>query len=446
MATSLEVSAITGVIVSQNDSQQISALLETLEGLNPSVVISALKDPTKGGIFTDLSKYVPQSYNKAWNKLALNQCKVIIEIYQKLTVAQKSKLLQLNDPLRTESCTKNDKVRLLELRVLPAAQQFWSIVLGSQLTRQMIDQLNSSVSPEADNASNAWIQLVNIYNNRVQLPTNLFQPYNSAVRIEANGTKVNAKPDVLSMDSFERVRDLNPNELDRPIRDKEFLKKHYNELKASITLCHSKFLQSGNHNGSADVAAHIATKEGVDEWMLRFAQDDVVAYSCLIMDASMLENLGKALPPHAARESGIVEAGMNEEERRIANMQVPKPKSMKRAQQRAAMKERNNATNVERSDIINHLDNNEEEENAEDRIRMMNEESYMAYATSYAADCHMDEMLLNNLKDNGNVDHYNELLEDLCDRRKRQRRISSSSNASSMIFSIMESKSNNIYH
>ena len=125
--------------------------------------------------------------------------------------------------------------------------------------------------------------------------------------------------------------------------------------------------------------------------------DDVAAYACLIMNISMLENLGIALPSHAARESGIVETGMNEEERRIANMQVPKP----------------NKTTIKRA--IVHLEHEEVDA----------EESSMAYAICNATNCRMDILLLNHLKDSGNakhVDRYHELLEDLMEeRRKRQR-------------------------
>lgn len=89
-----------------------------------------------GGIFKDLSSYFPKSYG-AWDKLTACQAKAVLTSYLALTVEQKSALkaacASFVKPVSNAAITtKNDFVRLLELRGFNGAQVLWSKALNTK--------------------------------------------------------------------------------------------------------------------------------------------------------------------------------------------------------------------------------------------------------------------------------------------------------------------------
>ncbi len=123
------------------------------------------------------------SYKK-WAKVSENSTQLlnVQNIYEALSDEAKAEIKHAvdskGDPLLySANTTKNDKVRILELRAWPAAIMMWTQALGVQ-NRIVLDAMNSHESVERDEQLDPWNQLVSIFNERGQD----FQPQNRAVK------------------------------------------------------------------------------------------------------------------------------------------------------------------------------------------------------------------------------------------------------------------------
>jgi hypothetical protein len=88
----------------------------------------------------------------------------------------KSQIASEDDVVGTAAITtKNDRIRLLELRVFPGAIAAWTRALGP-LTRQQLDASKSDESEERRHELSPWEDLATIFNDRSD--SNPFQPQN----------------------------------------------------------------------------------------------------------------------------------------------------------------------------------------------------------------------------------------------------------------------------
>lgn len=139
-----------------------------------------------------------------------------MSIFQSLPDATKRALLQLvtnnaNPIAATDATTKNDKIRLLELRAWNLADKIWSKALGT-FDRQELDAAHSHESVETAEKLDAFHRLSNIYNHRVKRINNnvnetLFAPYNRVCLYNELGEKLNenANPDIYDNEVFKAL-------------------------------------------------------------------------------------------------------------------------------------------------------------------------------------------------------------------------------------------------
>lgn len=142
MQSSPEQLAVSGITVASSSSANIEV---PFDGISPQAVIEALKAPDQGGIFATLPKYVGKSYPKLWEKLNVHQAAAVKEAFARLTPDQKDPVRQfaigrVNPAAVSPDTTKNDKIRVLELRQDPSMQLAWNDALGGPRTRAAIDQ------------------------------------------------------------------------------------------------------------------------------------------------------------------------------------------------------------------------------------------------------------------------------------------------------------------
>ena len=177
-----EGSALEGTLPAQNVSES-SAPAPLFDGNDPNAVFHVLKMITASERYSvggDKPK-VPKTY-KAWGKLNPNQKFKVISCYNSLDVVWKTALLakvgDYVDPVGNSTVTtKNDLVRLLELRDYSGAIVAWTKALGV-LNRQELDAKKSKESDERDDILGPWNTLATLFNNRSI--NSDFQPYNRA--------------------------------------------------------------------------------------------------------------------------------------------------------------------------------------------------------------------------------------------------------------------------
>mmetsp|Transcript_20610 Transcript_20610/g.18760 ORF Transcript_20610/g.18760 Transcript_20610/m.18760 type:complete len:265 (+) Transcript_20610:452-1246(+) len=111
---------------------------------------------------------------------------------------------------------------------------------------------------------------------------------------------------VIGMESIATLcHDINPSMSGRPIRNADWLKTQYKELKTKLTVIYNNYHRSGNQDA----------ENVYDEWV-RFStqfSNDVLTYARAILENTVLDNLGKALPNEVQMDTGALKTSNYEE-------------------------------------------------------------------------------------------------------------------------------------
>ena len=172
-----------------------------------------------------LNSSVPKSYY-TWSKLDEFQQRKVLNIYLSLTDQQKRDLIteagKFENPIGTSTnTTKNDLVRLLDMRMYPSFQTTWTKALGP-LQRTELDAKNSHESEERDHEINAWNILAENFNTRsFDILDDSFRPYNRVLLYDditgmPKKPYVSSDPNLYSPSVVKMLKDMDPNEKDRP--------------------------------------------------------------------------------------------------------------------------------------------------------------------------------------------------------------------------------------
>jgi hypothetical protein len=164
MLTSVTPKAIEGA----RDSLKAIKLMDfDPKGLDPDDVLKSMKKLKVDNI--------PDIYKRFWD-LNDKQAETFRKKFSNLTTEEPNggelkRVLDyisiLKDPVGTSTnTTKNDKYRLMELRVFPGAIVHWNKTLG-KLDRNELDVQQSVESLEKSNATNAWYNIAQICNDRL---------------------------------------------------------------------------------------------------------------------------------------------------------------------------------------------------------------------------------------------------------------------------------------
>lgn len=246
---------------------------------------------------------IPKSYLK-WSKLNDGQARKVLRAYGALTPVQRDHInrtaaAKVHGPTAASpDTTKNDLIRILELRAYADAIATWTRALGT-LNRQEFDANHSHESAERDAELDDWEGLAVLFNKRND-PN--FQPQNRVCEY-VDGVKTNVMvnlPALITKETFKVLADLDPNEPERPIRSGVWLKKHFSQLRTLCSTAFIGFTKSGSHKGD------IMSALGIEEWVIGFraTYGQAVAYAVLVLDLANLNSLGKVVPKGIGRESG----------------------------------------------------------------------------------------------------------------------------------------------
>ena len=245
MLTSVTTKAIEGA---RESLKAIKLMHFDPKGLDPDDVLKSMKKLKVGNI--------PDIYKRFWD-LNDKQAETFRKKFSNLTTEPNGGEIKrvldyisiLKDPVGTSTITtKNDKCRLMELRVFPGAILHWNKALGT-LDRNELDVQQSVESVEKSNATNAWYNIAQICNDRSKL--NPFQPFNRLVKYDENGEKVrgeSSNPAIFSIEVSNKLFDIDPNEQTRPLRDAAWVRSNWSDIKRDVSLCWDKFSRSGNHH------------------------------------------------------------------------------------------------------------------------------------------------------------------------------------------------------
>lgn len=199
--------------------------------------------------------------------------------------------------------TKNDRIRILHLRVFADAIMTWNRALGGSYERPLLDAINSHESDARDTDLDPWENLVEMFNNYSGRELNEFQPENLAVKYAEGRKAIPLVPrnETISNEVFEKLKSLDPNEKQRPLRTGKWLKEQWAKLRTAISAVLEKFRRSGQQRGP------LGSVLGNDDWVLNFSNgDQVVMYAGLVLDQGVLDHLGTVLPEGTGRDTGIV--------------------------------------------------------------------------------------------------------------------------------------------
>jgi hypothetical protein len=184
----------------------------------------------------------------------------------------------------TTNTTKHDRIRLLHLFVDPHQQVYWQQI-GARLSRQAMD------NKETRHYEDPWDQLVKEFNDTEK------NNYKSVICEKTNLGQCRG-PKARCQACHGICCDLDPSQGARPIRDVEWMKKVWREIKTSFTIVYGNWKRSGDHEGGADP---------FDVFYDRFAKGDAVhMYTFVLFDAKILyvNLMGKVLPDEASRDYG----------------------------------------------------------------------------------------------------------------------------------------------
>ena len=141
-------------------------------GLDTQNTLLVLKEISETQYFQDQGlKKVPASY-KVWTRMSDGQKAKVVTLFaslpESIRVVVQNRTKDMEDCVATTAqTTKNDKVRVLELRMHTGAMALWSKALGT-LNRQELDAQRSHESDDRDIALQPWNTLASIFNNRFE--------------------------------------------------------------------------------------------------------------------------------------------------------------------------------------------------------------------------------------------------------------------------------------
>eukprot|EP01034_Spumella_vulgaris_P025655 gene25655-32133_t len=189
--------------------------------------------------------------------------------------------------------------------------------LSHQMQRDELDGQNS------DEYEDAWSELAVQYNDYEH---NTYPNACVRYRTSARGPVASA---VAGMEKiYERCKDLNPSNEDRPFRDGAFLREHWKKLKST-----------GQQDGTAT--------DKYDTWREFSERDrDVVVYSYAVLSHQMIENLGKLMPPHVARQTDILHTRPGAHRKRQQNESSSQPSLRSDSPPRRPRQRTNSAGNI----------------------------------------------------------------------------------------------------
>jgi hypothetical protein len=204
-----------------------------------------------------------------------------------MTHAQKievlAELVTHSDPVGTSpDTTKNDKIRLMELRSLPGAQMLWTQAFGPK-NRQLLDACRSHESDERDESLNPWNSLATLFNDR-----EAFMPQNRACLYQDGVKKKVAVDESIAQAVVDQLYDLDPNEAVRPMRSGLWIKEKWTAMAREVYVISNNFFRSGNQKDDPK------SLFGISEWVLSFASGNQVnQYAVLVLEVGVLKTMGK---------------------------------------------------------------------------------------------------------------------------------------------------------
>ena len=247
-------------------------------GVEPQFILSALF--RIGPEYCLNGKTFWATYDKSWDKLTALQKNKTLQFYNKNLIndAARHHLRDMARAQIVESVTeqrsrqeitsKHDKARLLHLRKDPAATVMWTRALRP-LTRTELDDT------EGDASMDAWKELA-----------------------------------IAGMENLSHYTyELNPSMPGRPDRDGGWIRNNYRDLKGKLSICFANFKKSGNQEA----------ENLYDEWLkftTTMAACDVLVYARCLFDENEMDQLGRALPAAAQRDTGVIDPADTYEDRR----------------------------------------------------------------------------------------------------------------------------------
>lgn len=289
-------------------------------GVEPQFILSALfrMEPE----YCVNGKTFWSTYDKSWDKLTSLQKNKTLQFYNKNLIndAARHHLREMARAIIVESVTeqrsrqeitsKHDKTRLLHLRKDPAAAVMWTRALRP-LTRLELDDT------EGDASMDAWNELAVMFNDYERTSyTNL------SIIPDRNPYVATAGMENLSHYTYE----LNPSMPGRPDRDGGWIRNTYRDLKGKLSICFANFKKSGNQEA----------ENLYDEWLkftTTMAACDVLVYARCLFDENEMDQLGRALPAAAQRDTGVIDpADTYETRKRKASTQRQERRERVRAE------------------------------------------------------------------------------------------------------------------
>lgn len=337
------------------------ATLEECHGVDPSLCLATLVKMSKvenwGTKISNMAKRLPASY-KEFNNLTAGQHitfkAVMLVMPLDIKEEMKRRSCTQNEPgnkKRAENTTKNDLVRLIELRIHSSVQRKWLNCFSPQ-DRSTLDANLASEETLSHPNMVYFNELAAVFNNRNLDDSNDFRPQNIvceyASEVEKEYPLRNANPDLYSEEVFDILKDLNPMEVTAPIRDGEWIKDHMADLRLQLQVPYKRWSKSGNQRGDN------TTQEGIDEFILNFGSTtkDPIKYMIIRYEKMFLDVIGRDMGEDG-QDSGLIDddqscsQGQKRKVRGGKNGKEVFAKSLKRNEQR---KRSRNARNSSRSD------------------------------------------------------------------------------------------------
>jgi hypothetical protein len=235
---------------------------------------------------------------KSWEKMNVDQRSKTLTFWESnITETTRNKILDecrtaisqeaVAEKERQAITTKNDKARILHLRVDPAAAADWTAALREK-NRPELDA--SKNCPDAD----PWNRLAEKFNNY-----NLYRYSNLSLHGNGGLTSLGIPLSAPGMEAISRFcHDINPSAPNRPIRDGYWLRLQYRDLKGKISQCFLNYRKSGNQDA----------ENVYDEWVKYSTSfsNDAVTYARAVLSDDDIDRLGRALPEAIQRDTGIL--------------------------------------------------------------------------------------------------------------------------------------------
>jgi hypothetical protein len=185
---------------------------------------------------------------------------------------------------RQEGTNKNDRCRLMHIVHTPEGK----VMLSNAFMPKSRQQLDDPSFKEP------WQAIANLFNDYEN-----YKFINLSIKHDVSTGKPFAPYVAQSgYDSIaSRAFDLNPQSSERPVRDAEWCKRIYKELRTELSKIFSKYTRSGNQDAEDEEA----------EWC-KFVDnhDSVYAYAWTIFDMEDFDRMGKVLPEDDQRDTGAI--------------------------------------------------------------------------------------------------------------------------------------------